>query len=126
MFLLQVDQNNVIALKIPEEKVEDLSEYDFRKFAATYFTGNSSYQYSRRALKQSLLEGESEFSGSVLWAAARALWTALLRFMGDLPEPRDAGEPELVPVMTKLIETIGKSFASNSSQIQVIPNFYVI
>ena len=32
-----------------------LSEYSFQKFAKTYFQGNVTHQYSRRALRQSLL-----------------------------------------------------------------------
>lgn len=96
-----------------EEPEEDLSAFDFRKFAATYFTGNSSYQHSRRALRRPLLE-----CGDDGWAAARALWVALLRFMGDLPEPRDAGDADATPVMTKLTETLGRAF-QNSEEYQV-------
>lgn len=88
------------------EFAEDLSEYDFRKFAATYFAGNTSYQYSRKPLKRPLLEGDDDINA--LWAISRALWITLLRFMGDIPEPRDAGENEVTPIMTKLMETIGK------------------
>lgn len=102
-----------------EEPEEDLSAYDFRKFAATYFTGNSSYQHSRRALRRPLLE-----CGDEGWAAARALWVALLRFMGDLPEPRDASDADATPVMTKLTETLGRAF-QNSEEYQVHnPIFY--
>jgi len=34
---------------------EDLSEYRFQKFAATYFQSNATHQYSRKPLKTSLL-----------------------------------------------------------------------
>lgn len=34
---------------------EDLSEYRFQKFAATYFQSNATHQYSRKPLKSSLL-----------------------------------------------------------------------
>ncbi len=34
---------------------EDLSEYRFQKFAATYFQSNATHQYSRKQLKTSLL-----------------------------------------------------------------------
>lgn len=34
---------------------EDLSEYKFQKFAATYFQGNVGHQYSRKPLKHPLL-----------------------------------------------------------------------
>ena len=39
----------------PEERLEDLSEYKFQKFAATYFQGAYSHQYSKKPLKHSLL-----------------------------------------------------------------------
>jgi myosin VIIa len=37
-------------------KREDLSAYDFAKFAATYFSSNTSHQFSKRQIKQSLLD----------------------------------------------------------------------
>uniref|UniRef100_A0A8D3DIJ4 Myosin VIIA n=1 Tax=Scophthalmus maximus TaxID=52904 RepID=A0A8D3DIJ4_SCOMX len=63
---------------------EDLSEYTFSKFAATYFQGLSTHTYIRRPLKQPLLFHEDE--GDQL--AALAVWITVLRFMGDLPEPK--------------------------------------
>lgn len=45
---------------LPEEEEEDLSEYKFSKFAATYFQGVSTYTYVRRPLKQPLLFHEDE------------------------------------------------------------------
>ena len=38
----------------PEDH-EDLSEYKFQKFAATYFQGAYAHQYSKKPLKHSLL-----------------------------------------------------------------------
>lgn len=61
--------------------LEDLSEYKFQKFAATYFTGNVNHQYSRRPLKSSLLPLQVPADQ----LAAQALWITILRFMGDLP-----------------------------------------
>uniref|UniRef100_A0A8C9U0C5 Myosin VIIAa n=1 Tax=Scleropages formosus TaxID=113540 RepID=A0A8C9U0C5_SCLFO len=72
------------ALPLPEEEDEDLSEYKFAKFAATYFQGTSTHSYVRRPLKQPLLFHEDE--GDQL--AALAVWITVLRFMGDLPEPK--------------------------------------
>jgi myosin-7 len=43
------------AVPMTAEDVEDLSEYKFHKFAATYFQGNSNHAYSRKPLKQPLL-----------------------------------------------------------------------
>ena len=45
----------ISALPAAPEEVEDLSEFKFAKFAATFFQGNVGPQYSRKALKQSLL-----------------------------------------------------------------------
>ncbi|NXQ13544.1 MYO7A protein, partial [Peucedramus taeniatus] len=96
------------ALPLPEEEEEDLSEYKFAKFAATYFQGTTTHTYIRRPLKQPLLYHEDE--GDQL--AALAVWITILRFMGDLPEPKyhtamsDSGEK--IPVMTKIYETLGK------------------
>ncbi|XP_064297574.1 unconventional myosin-VIIa isoform X1 [Phalacrocorax carbo] len=96
------------ALPLPEEEEEDLSEYKFAKFAATYFQGTTTHTYIRRPLKQPLLFHEDE--GDQL--AALAVWITVLRFMGDLPEPKyhtamsDGGEK--IPVMTKIYETLGK------------------
>lgn len=48
------------ALPLPDEEEEDLSEYKFSKFAATYFQGVSTHTYIRRPLKQPLLFHEDE------------------------------------------------------------------
>ena len=39
-----------------EELDEDISAYDFHKFAAMYFTNNVPPQYSRKPLARSLLD----------------------------------------------------------------------
>uniref|UniRef100_A0A7N9AKF9 Myosin VIIAa n=1 Tax=Mastacembelus armatus TaxID=205130 RepID=A0A7N9AKF9_9TELE len=73
------------ALPLPEDdEDEDLSEYKFAKFAATYFQGTTTHTYVRRPLKQPLLFHDDE--GDQL--AALAVWITVLRFMGDLPEPK--------------------------------------
>ncbi|MBN3313878.1 MYO7A protein, partial [Atractosteus spatula] len=96
------------ALPLPEEEQEDLSEYKFAKFAATYFQGTTTQTYIRRPLKQPLLFHEDE--GDQL--AALAVWITVLRFMGDLPEPKYhtamSDGSEKIPVMTKIYETLGK------------------
>ncbi|CAL8268110.1 unnamed protein product [Merluccius merluccius] len=94
---------------LPEEEDEDLSDYKFSKFAATYFQGVSTHTYIRRPLKQPLLFHEDEGDQLV---TALAVWITVLRFMGDLPEPKcpvsihDGSEK--IPVMTKIYETLGK------------------
>uniref|UniRef100_A0AAR2LT24 Myosin VIIAb n=1 Tax=Pygocentrus nattereri TaxID=42514 RepID=A0AAR2LT24_PYGNA len=109
------------ALPLPEEEQEDLSEYKFPKFAATYFQGNITHTYVRRPLKQPLLfhedEGDhssicSQLTSFYTYSAALAVWVTVLRFMGDLPEPKYqisvSDGSEKIPVMTKIYETLGK------------------
>ncbi|CDQ93110.1 unnamed protein product [Oncorhynchus mykiss] len=48
------------ALPLPDDEEEDLSEYKFSKFAATYFQGTTTHTYVRRPLKQPLLFHEDE------------------------------------------------------------------
>lgn len=45
----------VTPMQTTSEDEEDLSEFKFQKFAATYFQGNVTHQYSRRPLKHPLL-----------------------------------------------------------------------
>ncbi|XP_068172673.1 myosin VIIAa isoform X4 [Antennarius striatus] len=97
------------ALPLPEDDdEEDLSEYKFAKYAATYFQGTTTHTYVRRPLKQPLLFHDDE--GDQL--AALAVWITVLRFMGDLPEPKYhtaiSDGSEKIPVMTKIYETLGK------------------
>lgn len=42
-------------MQMVSEDEEDLSEFKFQKFAATYFQGNVTHQYSRKPLKHPLL-----------------------------------------------------------------------
>lgn len=61
------------ALPLPEDDEEDdLSEYKFAKFAATYFQGTTTHNYVRRPLKQPLLFHEDEGDQLVggLWSSS--------------------------------------------------------
>ena len=42
------------------EDLEDISDYKFSKFAATYFQGSASHTYIRRAIKDPLLPLRNE------------------------------------------------------------------
>ncbi|XP_058816281.1 myosin-VIIa-like [Topomyia yanbarensis] len=89
---------------------EDLSDYNFVKYAATYFANNASYQFSKRKLKSSLLDLTSP--ADII--SAQALWITILRFMGDMAEARYEGDSESAkhkPVMQKLTVTLGRNFA---------------
>ena len=49
-----------------------------------------------------------------LLQAAKALWVTILRFMGDLPEPRyDTEEPDNTPIMTKINKTLNRNFVNS-------------
>ncbi|XP_072936296.1 myosin-VIIa-like [Epargyreus clarus] len=95
-------------IPLPQEpEDEPFDEFNFRKFAATYFTGNMSHQYSRRPLKHSLLEMPSPMDK----IAAQALWITILRFMGDMSEPKYVDDKiDNIPIMTKLTDTLGRAF----------------
>ena len=96
------------------EDTEDLSEFSFRKFATAFFQGAVTHQYSRRPLRQPLLHLAT--AGDK--AAAIALWKTVLRFMGDLPEPKyNLTERDTTPVMNKITATLGRNF-SKSKQFQ--------
>lgn len=89
------------------EDEEDLSEFKFQKFAATYFQGNITHQYSRKPLKHPLLPLHTQ--GDQL--AAQALWITILRFTGDLPEPRfHTMDRDTTSVMSKVTATLGRNF----------------
>nr|XP_045364978.1 unconventional myosin-VIIa isoform X6 [Camelus bactrianus]XP_045364979.1 unconventional myosin-VIIa isoform X6 [Camelus bactrianus] len=111
-----VEEDLDAALPLPDEDEEDLSEYKFAKFAATYFQGTTTHTYTRRPLKQPLLYHEDE--GNQL--AALAVWITILRFMGDLPEPKYhtamSDGSEKIPVMTKIYETLGKKMYKRELQ----------
>ena len=47
-------------LPIPDEEYEDISEYKFAKFAATYFQGNATPSWSKRKIKHPLLSLKHE------------------------------------------------------------------
>uniref|UniRef100_A0A674DRG3 Myosin VIIAa n=1 Tax=Salmo trutta TaxID=8032 RepID=A0A674DRG3_SALTR len=104
-------------LPLPEDEEDDLSEYKFAKFAATYFQGTTTHTYVRRPLKQPLLFHDDE--GDQL--AALAVWITVLRFMGDLPEPKYhtaiTDGSEKIPVMTKIYETLGKKTYKRELQV---------
>ncbi|XP_070765301.1 unconventional myosin-VIIb [Enoplosus armatus] len=69
---------------LPKEDDDDLDEYSFSKFASMYFQGAATPTHIRQRLRQPLLYHEDE--GDVL--ASLTVWWIILRFMGDLPEPK--------------------------------------
>ncbi|XP_050389741.1 myosin-VIIa [Patella vulgata] len=94
-----------------DDDLEEIKEHKFGKFAATYFQANSSHYFSRKALRQPLLPLRNE--GDQL--AALAVWIVILRFMGDLPEPKyhttmAENIRDNTPVMSKIYSTLGRKF----------------
>ena len=51
-----IPDQEVIGLPQTHDSTENLSEFNFRKYAAMYFCGNVNYQYSRKPIKHSLLD----------------------------------------------------------------------
>lgn len=105
---VNADKNeDVTPIQMVSEDEEDLSEFKFQKFAATYFQGNVTHQYSRKPLKHPLLP--LHLQGDQL--AATALWVTILRFTGDLPEPRyQTMDRDNTSVMSKVTATLGRNF----------------
>ncbi|XP_015236451.1 PREDICTED: unconventional myosin-VIIa-like [Cyprinodon variegatus] len=68
----------------PEEDYDDLDQYSFTKFASIHFQGAATHSHIRQRLQQPLLYHEDE--GDVL--ASLTVWWIILRFLGDLPEPK--------------------------------------
>ncbi|KAI5628300.1 unconventional myosin-VIIb-like isoform X1 [Silurus asotus] len=67
-----------------EEDYDDLDEYSFSKFSSMYFQGAATPTHIRQRLRQPLLYHEEE--NDVV--ASLTVWWIILRFMGDLPEPK--------------------------------------
>ena len=88
------------------EDEEDISQFKFVKFASMYFQSNANAFYIRRNIRQPLLGLESPADQQ----AALSVWTTILRFMGDMPEPkyigdgRDGGQS----VMGTMYKTLGR------------------
>uniref|UniRef100_A0A8C3I1N4 Myosin VIIB n=1 Tax=Chrysemys picta bellii TaxID=8478 RepID=A0A8C3I1N4_CHRPI len=90
-----------------EEEVDDLAEYTFPKFAATYFQGSSTHTHIRRPLRHPLLYHDEK--DNIL--ASLAVWNIILRFMGELPEPAMFAKntnSKSSSVMTQIYDTLGK------------------
>ncbi|KAK9869439.1 hypothetical protein WA026_003194 [Henosepilachna vigintioctopunctata] len=113
---LTEDQKFIDEMKQEEQK-EDLSQYNFKIFAATYFTKNINPQYSKRPLKDALLDLPTP--DDII--AAQALFITIMRFMGDYPEPKyDQSQRQREPVMTNLKETFGRSFVNRKEYKDII------
>ncbi|XP_071481715.1 myosin-VIIa-like [Diadema antillarum] len=93
---------------IVPEADEDISEYRFEKFAATYFEAGHTSYFIRKPISEPLLDLKNENDRQ----AALAVWIMILRFMGDLPEPKASAamaDRDGKSVMTKIYNTLGRS-----------------
>ena len=99
--------------RIIPEMEEDISNFKFTKFASTYFQGNANAFYIRRPLKQPLLALKNPADQQ----AALSVWITILRFMGDMPEPKyvvQATEKDSSSVMGKMYKTLGRKFSKKN------------
>uniref|UniRef100_A0A8C3I3A1 Myosin VIIB n=1 Tax=Chrysemys picta bellii TaxID=8478 RepID=A0A8C3I3A1_CHRPI len=102
-----------------EEEVDDLAEYTFPKFAATYFQGSSTHTHIRRPLRHPLLYHDEK--DNIL--ASLAVWNIILRFMGELPEPAMFAKntnSKSSSVMTQIYDTLGKKSQNSAFLFQVV------
>ncbi|XP_069752500.1 unconventional myosin-VIIa-like [Narcine bancroftii] len=95
-----------ISLSSDSNDEDDLSQYTFPKYAATYFQGSATPTHIRRPLRHPLLFHEDWID--VL--ASLAVWNIILRFMGDLPEPKALGKDSKTgdSIMTQIYDSLGK------------------
>ncbi|XP_068687074.1 unconventional myosin-VIIa-like [Montipora foliosa] len=103
-----------VVTRAPEPE-EDVSQFRFSKFAATYFQGGATPAYLRRPLKQSLLPLTSEADSM----AALAVWITILRFMGDLPDPKlIISQPDMRDnsMMSKIYDTLGRKYKEKGNE----------
>ncbi|XP_067851710.1 unconventional myosin-VIIa-like [Heptranchias perlo] len=97
-----------ISLSSDSDDEDDLAQYTFPKYAATYFQRTSTHTHIHRALRHPLLFHEDEIDA----LASLAVWNIILRFMGDLPEPKtfaQDSEKSNGSIMTQIYDTLGKT-----------------
>jgi myosin-7 len=92
---------------------EDISNFKFVKFASTYFQGSANAYYIRRAIKTPLLSIKNPADQQ----AALSVWITILRFMGDMPEPKftaNAAQAGGTSVMGKMYKTLGRKSSKSA------------
>ncbi|XP_036093884.1 unconventional myosin-VIIb isoform X3 [Rousettus aegyptiacus] len=115
--LPEIDLDTVPTVEEPKEDVDGLAEYTFPKFAATCFQKSASHTHIRRLLRYPLLYHEDDADCS----AALAVWSIILRFMGDLPEPVLFARNNLYggSVMQQIHDTVGSKNSTRSPRHSV-------
>ncbi|XP_074071029.1 unconventional myosin-VIIb [Macrotis lagotis] len=105
--LTEVDLDTVPMSVEPEEDIDDLDEYTFPKFAATYFQKAATHKHIRQPLRHPLLYHEEDEDVKT----ALVIWKIILRFMGEFPEPQlfaKSSIPHGTPVTRQIQDTLGK------------------
>ncbi|XP_012931915.1 unconventional myosin-VIIb isoform X2 [Heterocephalus glaber] len=112
--LPEIDLDTVPMVEEPKEDMDDLAEYSFHKFAVTYFQKSASHTHIRRLLRYPLLYHDDNTD----YSAALAVWTIILRFMGDLPEPVLYAKNSLrgSPVMPQIHDRLGQEGMAQGAQ----------
>ncbi|XP_064186818.1 unconventional myosin-VIIa [Anguilla rostrata] len=89
--LEEVDLDDAPMMEDPQEEddYDDLDNFSFFKFASMYFQGSATPSHIRQRLHQPLLYHDDE--GDV--PASLTVWWIILRFMGDIPEPKQKVVP---------------------------------
>ncbi|XP_044291458.1 unconventional myosin-VIIb [Varanus komodoensis] len=103
--LNEVDLDTIpMTMELEEEETDDLADYTFPKFAATYFQGSATYTHIRRPLRHPLLYHDEK--DDVL--ASLAVWNIILQFMGELPEGVKSTSSKSSSEVTQIYDTFGK------------------
>lgn len=102
-------------MPLPDED-ENLSDYKFSKFAHMYFQGHCTQASIRKPLQHPVLGLKNKQDRQ----AALDIWIMILRFMGDLPEPKVQDVPsdaKSESLAKRLYGSISKKLGS-SKQLQ--------
>ncbi|KAM4695270.1 unconventional myosin-VIIb [Discoglossus pictus] len=103
--VMVLDEIDLDALPLETEKDDNLGEFTFPKFAATYFQGSATHTHIRKGLHQPLLYHEDQ--SDIL--ASLAVWKIIRRFMGELPEPAfysPSSNSQRSSVITQIYDTL--------------------
>ncbi|CAI5455470.1 unnamed protein product [Caenorhabditis angaria] len=104
---------------------DDLSKYQFGKYAATFFQAQASAVHVKKQIKVPLLT-HNDASAQL---GALAVWTTILRFMGDLPDVKPGTTPgtddyDKTPVMSRLYATLGRKYSAKDVEEASIASEY--
>ncbi|XP_036376709.1 unconventional myosin-VIIa [Megalops cyprinoides] len=105
--LEEVDLDDAPMMEDLPEDYDDLDDYSFAKFASMYFQGSATHTHIRQRLRQPLLYHDDE--GDIV--ASLTVWWIILRFMGDIAEPKQ-------PVQESAPSVVDQSVQQNLGPLQ--------